>query len=71
MLQSQDPVEPALAVRCGGGPGCGEHRAGSRGHQPDTGRPQAAARRRVPGVERNVCTSREQVPSHPVCSLKV
>lgn len=32
VLQPQDPVEPAPAVFGGGGPGCGEHRPGSRGH---------------------------------------
>ena len=56
VLQPQDPVEPAAAVGGGGGPGRGQHRAGGRGPQLDAGRAQAAAGRRVPGVERPLCT---------------
>lgn len=61
MLQPQDPVEPAPAVGAGGGSGRGEHRPGSRGHQLGPGTPKARARRRVPGVERSVCTSWTQL----------
>lgn len=57
MLQPQDPVEPAPAVLGGGGPGRGEHRPGSRGHQLGPGRAQAAAGRRVSGLEWTLCTS--------------
>ena len=56
VLQPQDPVEPAAAVGGGGGPGRGQHRPGGRGYQLDTGRAQAAAGRRVAGVERTLCT---------------
>nr|XP_057902902.1 uncharacterized protein LOC131101618 isoform X1 [Doryrhamphus excisus] len=67
VLQPQDLVEPSPSVRGGGGPGRGEHRAGSRSHQLDTWGAQSATGRRFAGVERTLLSAMWHVWS-VVCS---